>query len=210
MTPGKKSLAVSLALAVCWIHSHAIAQQSVMDSSNFGKQYMIQMDGGVLNEAFHSVKALLTFSPPATGSLNEYFVSIVGYPKTNQRNTFFWDSEQSEMQAFGDQVTCKIKKSYVKLNEIHFFYLSPVLLNNRVFQTQRESERRKLALKTALPTKVFGKAGELHIRFYTTEVRGSVWIKGYDAIERSHVLYRATFFGRETEQELKSKWSVTK
>jgi hypothetical protein len=64
--------------------------------------------------------------------------------------------------------------------------------------TQHEQERLRLAEKTALPTRVAAKAGELKVTFSGNHVSGTVFMKGYDTIEQAHVGYSARLFGRET------------
>ena len=102
------------------------------------------------------------------------------------------------MTAFSHEVVCDIKRYSRQQPDIHFFYLSPVLLEQRVFLTHRESERKAMAEEQALPTKVMAIAGRLRIQMYASSVSGSVVLKGYDAIERAYVDYVARFTGRMT------------
>lgn len=201
MTIDGKFLKAATGLAILlyfWTAAAWAQQESLTDGVSFPKQYMVQMSGSVLGESFSGVRALLTITPPKAESLNEYSVTIIGYPSTTQRNSFYWDSDQGTMDVVSDEVVCMISKSYVKPSDIHFFYLSPVLLKNPGATTPSEKERMRQAEKEAKPTKIFAQAGELRLKATADQVSGMVWLKGYDAIEHSYVQYAARFVGRNT------------
>ena len=194
-------VALPLMLLLSLFCAPAHGQELLADTGGNPKVFLIEISGTVLNETFSKARALLWLAPPNPGSINPYLVTIDGYAKTNERNDLHWNSDETLMDAFASQVRCQIKKSFVKPPNIFFFYLSPALLGKRQFLTQRESERQKLAEKGALPTKVFASAGELSFTVASGEVKGSIWIKGYDAVEKSYVQYSAGFYGRQTNSQ---------
>ncbi len=55
-----------------------------------------------------------------------------GFLRKNARNSFFWNSQESSMSAFANEIVCDIKRHYAHRPDIHFFYLSPVLLEQRL------------------------------------------------------------------------------
>src|SRR5208337_2196602 len=178
----KTALPLMLLLRLFCAPAHG--QELLTDTGGNPKVFLIEISGTVLNKTFSKARALLKLAPPNPGSINPYLVTIDGYAKTNERNDLHWNSDETLMDAFSSQVRCQIKKSFVKPPNIFFFYLSPALLGKRQFLTQHESERQKLAEKGALPTKVFASAGELSFTVASGEVKGSIWIKGYDAVEK--------------------------
>lgn len=178
--------------------------QDLLEGTEFPKQYLLQLSGTVLNETFSGVQALLTLMPPTPGSFNPYQIIIQGFPKRNSRNSFFWNSEHSEMTAIANEITCDIKRTFVKPVPMHFFFLSPELLRH----TGAAYEGEKFAEKVALPTVIQAKAGKLKLRIYADSVSGTVWMKGYDPVEKAFVLYSARMYGKkssklEPRQELK-------
>jgi len=198
----------SLFLFICIVFmkpTSAPAQPELVDTTGFGQKYLVRLTGTVLNEKFEGVKGLLQIGPPNPASLNDYFVMIVGYPTTNQRNTFFWNSDETEMITFSDELTCKIKRSCAKKVDSHFFYLSPILFKNKGAVTQHDEERKKHVEKTAKPIKVFGQAGELHLRFYSDEVTGNAWMTGYDTVERSYVRYQVSISGQRIQSGIEPR-----
>ncbi len=181
------------------------AQPGLIESDGSEQAYLLQLSGSVLNEKFDGAKAVLRLFPPNLNTLNDFSVVIEGYPATNDRNSFFWNSDPTEMISFSDELISRIKRSYAKSSGNHFFYLSPVLLKNKGPLTQHEEEDRKHAEKTAKPTKVFAQAGELHLRFSSNEVTGDVWMSGYDAVEHSFVKYQVRIWGRKVEKKMEPR-----
>jgi len=184
------------------------AQDLLWGTEHTSRHYIIVISGQVNKEKFHGAKGLLTLSPPSPLSLNAYLLIIEGFPKRNSRNSFFWNSEDSFMNAFSNEIVCDLKRAYAKFPDIHFFYLSPALLKSKGMYTHREKERKQLAEKTALPTKVFAASGRLRVTINADEVSGTVMMKGYDPIERGYAEYVAGFHGRmtvplESSKELK-------
>jgi hypothetical protein len=183
------------------LNSASYAQDGVLDdSAGLKKTFIIQLSGAVLNENFTGARASLEIDNPNPDSLNSYLVVIRGFPKTNSRNTFYWHSDSSDMLVMPQEIVCDIKKTYLRPNlhyQSHFFYLSPILLKpvKGLYLSQREKERRDAAEKRALPTQVDAQAGQLKIRISGDSVSGSVWMKGYDLIEKSYVQYNAFFSG---------------
>lgn len=184
------------------------AQDLLLGSEQASRHYILVISGRVNKEKFHGAKGLLTLSPPAPLSLNVYQLIIEGFPKRNSRNSFYWNSEDTFMTAFSNEILCDLKRVYTGFPDIHFFYLSPALLERRIMSTHREGERKKLAEKTALPTKVFASGGRLRVTMNADEISGTVMMKGYDNIERAFVDYVAGFHGKmtvplESSKELK-------
>lgn len=178
--------------------------QDLLEGTEFRKQYLLQLSGVVMNETFSGAQALLTLMPPAPASFNPYQIIIEGFPKKNSRNSFFWNSEHSEMTAIANEITCDIKRTFVKEVPMHFIFMSPELLRH----TGAAYEGKAFAEKTALPTLIYARAGKLKLRIHADSVSGTVWMKGYDHVEKSFVLYSARIYGKkssklEPRQELK-------
>ncbi len=190
-----------------------LAQDLLEDSGGYAKSYIIEMSGKVLNERFAKAMASLEISLPNPDSLNPYLVVVRGFPKSNSRNIFYWHSDGSDMSAMPQEITCDIKRTYLRPGKLeyqcHFFYISPIIVKpiKGMFLTPREKERKKTAEERALPTRVYAQAGQLKIRFYSDMVSGSVWMKGYDLIEHSYVEYNATFSGMKATR-LEPKWQI--
>lgn len=172
------------------------ADNSLLEGTEFSKQYLVQLSGTVMNETFSGAQALLTLMPPALVSKknNPYQIIIEGFPQKNSRNSFFWRSEDSEMTAIANEITCDIKRTFVKEVPMYFIFLSPELL--RHYGSAFEEE--KFALKVALPTIITARAGKLKLRIQSDTVSGTVWMKGYDPVEKAFVLYSARLYGRKS------------
>jgi hypothetical protein len=178
--------------------SKASSQDLLEDNGGFPKRYLVKLSGNVLRERFTDVRGLLSIAYPPPDSLNPYQIVVVGFPEQNSRNSFYWNSEFGFMSIVGTEVRCTLQRSYVKRPDVHFFYLSPILLESRIFVTQQEQERKRLAEKNALPTKVMAQTGELRVTFVGNQVSGTISVKGYDTIEQAYVGYSAHLSGRET------------
>jgi hypothetical protein len=166
------------------------------------KQYLVHLSGTVMNETFSGVRALLTLSGPLPGSKygNPYLLVIEGYPKQNSVNSLFWGGEDSEMTALVNEITCNIKQTFVKQANIFFYFLSPALLRYTGEQEEsavREAANKEAAEKVALPTFIRARAGQLKLRIYSNSVSGTVWMKGYDPVEKAFVLYSARLSGKK-------------
>lgn len=162
------------------------------------KQYLLQLSGTVMNDTFSGARALLTISAPLPQSRynNPYLIIIQGFPKYNSINGFYWDSEDSEMRAIANEITCDIKRSFVKKTSQFFYFLSPELLRHTgALEMKAGDEGTKLAEKVALPTFINSRAGKLKLRIHSNSVSGTVWMKGYDTVEKSFVLYSARLYG---------------
>ena len=161
-------------------------------------QFLIDLSGNVHKEKFTGAQALLTLSIPPDASANQYLLTVEGYPQRNSRNSFYWNSKQTVMKALGTEITCEIKPSVGIKSGIHFFFLSPTLLEQRVFMTQLEKKRKAQAEAVALPTKIFAQAGKITLSLRESSVSGTVWMTGYDNVEHSYVTYSASFTGIKT------------
>lgn len=173
----------------------AVADDTLLDGMEFNKRYLVQLSGTVMNETFSGAQALVTLMPPAPYSLNPYQVIIEGFPKSNSRNSFYWNSEQSEMTAIANEITCDIKRTFVKTSPMHFIFMSPELLRHTGALELLGDEGKKYAEKSALPTLVFARAGSLKVRINAGSVTGTVWMKGYDPVEKAFVQYNANLNG---------------
>ena len=180
------------------------AQGTLLDGMEFSKRYLVQLSGTVMNETFVGAQAMLILMPPSPGGTNPYQLIIEGFPKRNARNSFFWSSEDSQMTAIANEITCDIRQTYIKRSPIHFFFLSPELLRH----TGSDIEGEKAAEKVALPTRIEARAGKLKLRIHADSVSGTIWMKGYDPVEKAFVLYSARIYGKssgkiEPKQEVK-------
>jgi hypothetical protein len=191
-----------IALACCCargVHAQEF-DASLLEDANFSQTYLLEFAGTVLHENFTSGKAILTFSKAPPGSQHEYLVLIEGFPQKQTRNSFYWNSEDSTMEVYANHVVCAVRQGAIKTADIHFFYLSPSLLKRPY--THKDKENLQKTLKTAKPTKVFAQSGELKLTINAQTVAGTVWLKGYDSIQKSHVQYAVSFSGtRESRVE---------
>ena len=196
-----------------FIASYATAQDSSSDPpllEGIGRynQYLLQISGSVMNETFSGAQALLTLSGVSPGSRydnNPYLIVIEGFPKSNSINSFFWNSGYSEMTAIANEITCDIKRTFVRQVPIFFLFLSPDLLRHTgALETQAGDEGKKFAERVALPTRITATAGRLKLRIHSNSVSGTVWMKGYDPVEKSYVLYSSRLYGRKS-YDLKPK-----
>jgi len=163
-------------------------------------QFLIELSGHVHKEQFNGVQAILTLNIPPDASSNPYLLTVEGYPQRNACNTFFWISGATTMTALGGDIVSELKPAVGIRSGIHFFFLSPVLLEKRIFMTQLEKQRKQQAEAVALPTKIFAKAGKITLSLRESSVSGTVWMNGYDDVERSYVTYSASFSGRKTSR----------
>jgi hypothetical protein len=166
------------------------------------KQYLVQLSGTVMNETFSGVQALLTLSAPVPNNKynNPYLLVIEGFPKQNSVNSFFWGGDDSEMKALANEITCNIKQTFVKQAGIYFYFLSPALFKYTGEQEEssvREDANKKAAESVALPTSIRARAGQLKLRIHSNSVSGTVWMKGYDPVEKAYVLYSARLSGKK-------------
>lgn len=194
-----------MTLGAVLIPASAVSQD-LLEGTEFTKQYLLQLSGTVMNETFSGAQALLTLMPPPPGGIsrNPYQLIIEGFPKKNSRNSLFWNSEHSEMVAIANEITCDIKRTFIKQIPMHFVFMSPELLRH----TGAAFEGKEYALKTALPTLITARAGKLKLRIHADSVSGTVWMKGYDPVEKAFVMYSATIYGKrsrnlEPKQEVK-------
>jgi hypothetical protein len=182
-----------LILGSVFLPAHSGAQD-LLEGTQFSKQYLVQLSGTVMNETFSGAQALLTLMPPPIGGGNPYQLIIEGFPKKNSRNSFFWNAEYSEMTAVANEITCDIKRTFVKQVPMHFIFLSPELLRH----TGSDFEGAKAAERVALPTLINARVGKLKLRIHSNSVSGTVWMKGYDPVEKAFVLYSAQLQGRKS------------
>jgi len=168
----------------------SIAQMDLLDSPETSKQYLLNISGTVMNETFTGSQALLTLMPPAIHGSNPYQIIIGGFPKKNSRNSFYWNSEHSEMTANSNDITCDIKRTAVKPPQIYFVFLIPEMLKHTGVLELLGDEGRKAAEKVALPPLIYAVAGKLKLRIHSTSVSGTVWIKGYNRTEKAYPVQR--------------------
>jgi len=198
-------------LSQSWL-AFAHAQELIPYGERITKYYALMISGTIYNEKFAGVRGILSLSLPTSGSSNPYTVIVKGFPKVNSQNTFFWNSDDTEMDCCSDELTCRIKNLYLKRPDVHFYHLSPVLVGEpsavngggRLQRSPQSSNsddpNNKKANKEALPTVVYSQAGKLIVRVSANRVSGSVVMKGYDSIEHAYVQYTARFSGFETKK----------
>jgi hypothetical protein len=202
------AIGILMILATGIFPVESVADDTLLDRTFFPKQYLVQLSGTVMNETFSGAQALLTLMPPAPASNNPYQLIVQGFPKKNSRNSFFWNSEDSEMTALATEITCDIKRTFVKPVPMHFIFMSPALLKVRDVLEERDIEKEKAAEKVALPTLINARAGKLKLRVYSNSISGTIWMKGYDPVEHAFVQYSARLYGKRSyhlapKQELK-------
>jgi hypothetical protein len=191
-------MALLLILGTGLLPAFSVAQD-LLEGTEFSKQYLVKISGTVMNETFSGAQALVTLMPPAPGSSNPYQLIVQAFPKKNSRNSFFWNSENSEMTAIANEITCDIKRTFVKPVPMHFIFLSPELLKHTgALAVMAGDEGKKLAESVALPTLINARAGKLKLRIHSNSVSGSVWMKGYDPVEKAFVLYSAQLSGQKS------------
>ncbi len=205
--PRDFTIGMLLILAIGFFAVNSVADDTLLDATIFSKQYLVQLSGTVMNETFSGVQALLTLMPP--GLINPYQIIIEGFPKKNSRNSFFWNAEYSEMTAISNEITCDIKRTFVKSVPMHFYFLSPALLNVRDVLQEKDKEQEIAAEKVALPTRIEARAGKLKLRIYSNSVSGTIWMKGYDPVEHAFVQYSANLYGKRS-YNLKPKQEIKK
>jgi hypothetical protein len=205
-------IGVLLIIGLGFFPAYSVAQDAAPDDVPGGnpllegagfakKQYLVQLSGTVMNETFSGAQALLTLSGPVRPGRrysNPYLIIIEGFPKQNSINSFYWDSEDSEMWALANEITCDIKRSFVKLTSHYFYSLSPELLRHTgALDAKAGDEGKKLVERVALPTLVNARAGKLKLRIHSNSVSGTVWMKGYDPVEKSYVQYNTRLYGKK-------------
>ena len=176
----------------------SLADNELLEGTEIPKKYLMQISGTVMNETFSGAQALLTLLPPAPGGNSPYQITIEGFPKKNSRNSFFWNSNYSDMTAIANEITCEIKRTFFKQVPMHFLFLSPELMKHGGTLENLGDEAKKAAIRVALPTLVYAQAGKLRVRIYSNSLSGSIWMKGYDPVEKAFVLYSAQLHGRKT------------
>ena len=192
------AIGMLLILSTGFFSARLVADDTLLDGTVFSKQYLVELSGTVMNETFSGAQALLILMPPAPGSTNLYQIIIEGFPKKNSRNCFFWNAEYSEMTAISNEITCDIKRTFVKPVPMHFYFLSPELLKHTGALELLGDEGKKYAEKVALPTRIEARAGRLKIRIYSNSVSGTIWMKGYDPVEHAFVQYSARLYGKRS------------
>ncbi len=202
------AIGILMTLTAVYFSSDLSADDTLLDSTVFSKQYILQISGTVMNETFSEAQALLTLMPPSLVNNNPYLIIIEGFPKKNSRNSFFWNSDNSEMTAISNEITCDIKRTFVKPVPMYFVFLSPELLRHTGALELLGDEGKKYAEKTALPTLIYARAGKLKLSIYSNSVSGTIWMKGYDPVEHAFVQYNARLSGKRSynllpKQELK-------
>ncbi len=188
------AIGMLLILGPGFFPAHSPAQSPLLDSMEISKQYLVELSGTVMNETFSGAQALLTLMAPSPENTNPHQLIIEGFPKKNSRNSFFWNSNYSDMTAIENEITCEIKRTFLKQVPLYFIFLSPELLRH----TGAAYEGAKLAESVALPTLINARAGKLKLRIHANSVSGTVWMKGYDPVEKSFVQYSARLSGKRS------------
>lgn len=196
--PARALFAAALALSLAAFALPVQAQNAgsfLLEGAENTQTYILQLSGTVLNERFNGVTMTLQVSGPSAASPNPCMVIAAGFPDAQTRNAFFWDSDHSAMKTGANSLTCTIKPGSNPGRTIHFFYLSPELLKS-IKRTHREKEDIQRAIRNAVPSMVAAQAGELRLTVRAGTVSGTVWLQGYDRVEKSYVRYSAAFSGR--------------
>ena len=192
-------------LALCSL-AHAQGQGEE-DPAVFKETYILELSGTVHHETFSGANAILTLTTGKEAPIEPFLILVNPYPKLNSRNAFVWNSENMPMEVVFDDYTSRVNR--FSPTAPVFFYLSPALLV--VPETHRYDDDLKAAKKRALPTRIDAMAGKLKIRIYADTVTGTVWLNGYDKVQRSYVFYSAQISGRkalrvEPSVEKKKSW----
>ncbi|MCL2669255.1 MAG: hypothetical protein FWE89_01095 [Syntrophaceae bacterium] len=183
------------------------ADNPLLEGTDVPKQFLVEISGTVMNETFARSQALLTLMGPVQFSrnLNPYQIIIEPFPQRNSRNSFYWISEETEMTAIANEITCDIKRTFIKPVTLFFVFLSPELLRHYGAAYEEED----YALQVALPTIILARAGKLKLRIMSDTVSGTVWMMGYDPVEKSFVQYNARLYGRKTDNlRPNQKWHL--
>jgi hypothetical protein len=169
---------------------------SILESEDSPIQYVLTLSGTAGKETFSGVRAILTLAHADLQSPNLYNVTIVGFPTTGTRNTFYWNSEDGPMDTLAGTIHSRLAGRGIKPATSHFFYLSPVLFNTQIFMTQQDAEdRKKTEESIAKPTEITALAGELTMTATKARVTGRVVMHGLDPVGRNYVRYTASFEG---------------
>lgn len=196
---------------MCLFPLVALASELLIPSGYHSATYLAKLSGNVNNERFNNAMVLVTLMPATPDDINPYELVIEGYPESNSTNIFFWTTRDTTMEVYGHELVCKLKRWYgTKRPNIFFFYISPVLLEVPEV-TQREEEAEELARKTALPIKVYANVASLKVAFSGDQVRGQVYMNGYDVVEKSYVHYNAYLVGsliKGVHQKLEKKKNI--
>jgi hypothetical protein len=213
------AMAMLMIAVLLFVPAALKADDTLLDGMETAKQYLVQLSGTVMNETFSGAQALLTLAPPPPaqsvmppmpGSGNAYQIIIQGFPKKNSRNSFFWNSNYSEMTVIANDITCDIKRTFIKTVPMHFIFMSPELLRHTGALADLAGDEGKIiAERTALPTLINARAGRLKLRIHANSVSGTVWMKGYDPVEKAFVQYSAGIYGTRA-YKLQPKQEVKK
>ncbi len=200
-------------LGVFWVSSVLLCSSYAQDSSLediWGEQYLIDLSGTVGEERFSGAQALLTLMDSSHFDPNPHLLIIEAFPERNARNSIFLNSETVDMEVLSNEVTCEFKRSLLSSAEMFFFYMSPILYASHQFREEERPELRKDVIdqfgERIPPTLIRALAGKLKIRIFSNRISGSIWMKGYDKVERAFVLYSAQIRGtRVTKSEQKKQ-----
>lgn len=189
------SFAWSLSSGSC-----VFAQESdgmLLEGGQTTVQYILEMSGTVQNEKFTNARSMLTLGMAPPDSVNSYFIKIIGFPAEQQRNVFYWDSEEAAMNVVSNSITCTLQNTALRPANIYFYYLSPFLYKRKpLYSTHNEKEDMQRVMKTAVPTKIYAKGGSLQLTVNPHSISGSVTLYGYDGVEKANITYAASFFGK--------------
>ncbi|MGO9370948.1 MAG: hypothetical protein ACLQBD_02470 [Syntrophobacteraceae bacterium] len=173
----------------------------VTESHRFVRRYQISLTGTIFHGQFSGVKAILTFQSPPPESPNRYRIIIEGASSNSSPDFCHWDSEDCSMSVFLNEIKCSFKNSLKKPSTSYFFHLSPGLFNKELFPALEEQQGAKPTATQTRPTFIQAKAGELVLTVHSNEVTGTLWMRGYDTVEHSHVVYQAHFQGTRAADE---------
>jgi hypothetical protein len=200
---GRLTATALAVLVLCLPARKALGQDVLEDLEETPRHYLLTLSGQVGKTSFQKVQAMLVLATSPTGSIHNYIVTIGGWPKSNAAASFVWNSEDSHMDSTYGRVTCRIANSFSRSPNIHFFYLSPVLLGREGMLTQNEGDLLRQERREVRPTMIQAQAGELVLTFTARQVSGQVWITGYDPVQKANIHYHATIHGA-LSGELKS------
>ena len=188
---------VLMLLAFCVLLTRQATADPILETKSTTQTYILELSGTVSTKTFNGVTMTLKISTAPIGSINQYQVIAEPRSKVQKRNAFFWNSEQGAMDVVSNTIRCKIKPGTAAASAIHFNYLRPKEFRKRQF-THKEAQDYKQALKNAEPAPVPAQAGELKLTMGPSTVSGTVWLRGYDVVEKSYVRYSASFSGRRS------------
>lgn len=197
----RRALAVLLlALAAVWPAS-APAQQDLLDFAVASRTFVVTLSGSIGGKPFSGVRAQVVINHGAGESENPLQILITAFPTLGERNSFFWNSDRTVLDALANRVRSRLRAGAPKGTELHFYYMSPALAKRKGMATRNESERLRWIDAHATPLEVAALEGELELSVHGNRVTGTVWMTGFDPRGHDPVRYQASFAGMESVRE---------